>query len=167
MCYARPPVEQNFAFGFDEDPPGGAGFSASWNSADEAIVVTTPEIAAVRDADRIIGLLEARRDEIEQYRLVVNRYRPNMVQSNDMMSVDDVLDILSVELLGIVPEDEEIIVSTNKGEPVSGTDNIRSGLAFRNIARRLRGEDVPLMDFEALNQTWVNRLVKFFSPSQV
>lgn len=151
------------------DSPAGieTGFQNAVAGADEAVVVTTPEMSAVRDADRIIGLLEARKDEIEQYRLVVNRYRPNMVQQNDMMSVDDVLDILSVELLGIVPEDEEIIISTNKGEPVSGTDNIRSGLAFRNIARRLRGEDVPLMDFESLNQSWVNRLVKFFSPSQV
>lgn len=151
------------------DSPAGieTGFQNAVAGADEAVVVTTPEMSAVRDADRIIGLLEARKDEIEQYRLVVNRYRPNMVQTNDMMSVDDVLDILSVELLGIVPEDEEIIISTNKGEPVSGTDNIRSGLAFRNIARRLRGEEVPLMDFESLNQTWLNRLVKFFSPSQV
>lgn len=151
------------------DSPAGieTGFQNAVAGADEAVVITTPEMSAVRDADRIIGLLEARRDEIEKYRLVVNRYRPNMVQTNDMMSVDDVLDILSVELLGIVPEDEEIIVSTNKGEPVSGTDNVRSGLAFRNIAKRLRGEEVPLMDFEALNQTWMNKLVKFFSPSQV
>ena len=87
-----------------------------------------------------------------------------MVQANDMMSIDDVLEILSVKLLGVVPEDEDIIISTNKGEPVSGTDNTRSGLAFRNIARRLRGEDVPLMDLEVKNASWINRLVNFFTP---
>ncbi len=121
-------------------------------------------MSAVRDADRIIGLLEARKDEIEQYRLVVNRIRPSMVANSDMMGVEDVLEILSVKLLGVVPEDEEIIVSTNRGEPVSGTDNVRSGLAFRNIARRLRGEDVPLMELDTPNGSWLNRLVKFFSP---
>ncbi|MCA9803386.1 MAG: septum site-determining protein MinD [Cyanobacteria bacterium HKST-UBA02] len=151
------------------DSPAGieTGFQNAVAGADEAIVVCTPEMSSVRDADRIIGLLEARKDEIEQYRLVINRYRPNMVQANDMMSVDDVLEILSVQLLGIVPEDEEIIISTNKGEPVSGTDNTRSGLAFRNIARRIRGEDVPLMDFDAGSQSWINRLVNFFNPARV
>lgn len=151
------------------DSPAGIeqGFQNAVAGAHEAIVITTPEMSAVRDADRIIGLLEARKDEIEQYRLVVNRYRPNMVQANDMMSVEDVLEILSVDLLGVVPEDEEIIVSTNKGEPVSGTDNTKSGLAFRNIARRLRGEDVPIMDFSNQNQTWINRIVNFFNPVRV
>ena len=122
-------------------------------------------MSAVRDADRIIGLLEARKDEIKEYRLVLNRYRPNMVQTNDMMSVDDVLEILSVKLLGVVPEDEEIIVSTNKGEPVSGTDNVRSGLAYRNIARRIRGEDVPIMDLEVRNPSWMTKIASFFNPA--
>ncbi|MCW5821773.1 MAG: septum site-determining protein MinD [Cyanobacteria bacterium TGS_CYA1] len=148
------------------DSPAGieTGFQNAIAGADEAVIVTTPEMSAVRDADRIIGLLEARKDQIEQYRLVLNRYRPAMVQANDMMSIDDVLEILSVKLLGVVPEDEDIIISTNKGEPVSGTDNTRSGLAFRNIARRLRGEDVPLMDLEVKNASWINRLVNFFTP---
>ena len=151
------------------DSPAGIeqGFQNAVAGAHEAIVICTPEMSSVRDADRIIGLLEARKDEIEQYRLVVNRYRPNMVQANDMMSVEDVLEILSVELLGVVPEDEEIIVSTNKGEPVSGPDNCTSGLAYRKIARRLRGEDVPIMDFSAQNQTWINRIVNFFNPVRV
>lgn len=148
------------------DSPAGieSGFKNAIAGAEEAIIVTTPEMSAVRDADRIIGLLEARKDEIEQYRLVVNRIRPAMVKNSDMMGVEDVLEILSVKLLGVVPEDEEIITSTNKGEPVSGTDNVRSGLAFRNIARRLRGEDVPLMDLDPSNGSWINRLVKFFAP---
>src|SRR5262249_22744979 len=148
------------------DSPAGieSGFQNAVAGADEAIIITTPEMSAVRDADRIIGLIEARKDEIKDHRLVINRIRPQMVKNNDMMSVEDVLEILSVKLLGIVPEDEEIIISTNKGEPVSGTDNVRSGLAYRNIARRLRGEDVPFMDLDALNNTWVTKLVKFFTP---
>lgn len=148
------------------DSPAGieGGFQNAVAGAEEAVVVTTPEMSAVRDADRIIGLLEARKEEIKEYRLVLNRIRPQMVRTNDMMSVDDVLEILSVKLLGVVPEDEEIIISTNKGEPVAGGDNIRSGLAYRNIARRLRGEDVPLMDLDALNNSWVSKIVKFFTP---
>lgn len=151
------------------DSPAGieGGFQNAVAGAQEAIIITTPEMSAVRDADRIIGLLEARKDEISQYRLVINRIRPPMVKSNDMMSVDDVLEILSVNLLGVVPEDEEIIISTNKGEPLSGTENIRSGQAYRNIAKRLLGQDVPLMDLEALNTTWVAKLVKFFNPVRV
>jgi septum site-determining protein MinD len=151
------------------DSPAGieSGFINAVAGAEEAIIVTTPEMSAVRDADRIIGLLEARKDEIEQYRLVINRLRPSMVKNSDMMGVEDVLEILSVKLLGVVPEDDEIIISTNKGEPVSGTDNVRSGLAFRNIARRLRGEDVPLMELDLPNGSWLSRIVKFFTPVRV
>lgn len=151
------------------DSPAGieSGFQNAVAGAQEAVIITTPEMSAVRDADRIIGLLEARKDEITQYRLVINRIRPAMVKSNDMMSVEDVLEILSVSLLGVVPEDEEIIISTNKGEPLAGTENIRSGQAYRNIARRLLGQDVPLMDLDALNTNWVSKLVKFFNPARV
>jgi septum site-determining protein MinD len=151
------------------DSPAGieSGFQNAVAGAQEAIVITTPEMSAVRDADRIIGLLEARKEEIGQYRLVINRIRPAMVRNSDMMSVDDVLDILSVKLLGVVPEDEQIIISTNKGEPVAGTDNIRSGLAFRNIARRLRGEDVPLLDLDVPNGNWLNRIMTFLNPVRV
>ncbi|HEY9787926.1 MAG TPA: hypothetical protein V6D17_21235, partial [Candidatus Obscuribacterales bacterium] len=99
--------------------------------------------------------------------LVLNRIRPAMVKNSDMMSVEDVLEILSIKLLGVVPEDEDIIISTNKGEPVSGTDNTRSGLAFRNIARRLRGEEVPFMDMDTPNGNWISKLVKFFNPVRV
>jgi septum site-determining protein MinD len=88
-----------------------------------------------------------------------------MVKNNDMMSVEDVLEILSVKLLGVVPEDEEVITSTNKGEPVAGTDNTRSGLAFRNIARRIRGEEVPFMDLDPQTGTWFSRIVQFFNPA--
>jgi septum site-determining protein MinD len=148
------------------DCPAGieSGFQNAVAGADEAIIITTPEMSAVRDADRVIGLLEARKDEIKQQRLVVNRLRPSMVKSNDMMSVDDVLEILSVKLLGVVPEDEEIIVSTNRGEPIAGGTNIRAGQAYRNIARRIKGEEVPIMDLDSLDQTWMTKLVKLFTP---
>jgi len=151
------------------DSPAGieSGFKNAVAGAEEAIIITTPEMSAVRDADRIIGLLEARKDEIEQYRLVINRIRPQMVRNSDMMGVEDVLEILSVKLLGVVPEDDEIIVSTTTAEPLSGTDNVRSGLAFRNSARRLRGEDVPLMELESPNGSWLSRIVKFFTPVRV
>ncbi len=148
------------------DSPAGieGGFQSAIAGAEEAIVVTTPEMSAVRDADRVIGLLEAKKDAISQYRLVVNRIRPSMVATNDMMSVEDVLEILSVKLLGVVPEDEDIIVSTNKGEPIAGSENTRAGQAYRNIASRLRGDDVPFLDLSPVNDTWFNKIVKIFTP---
>ena len=161
-------LKSTFEFVIIDSPAGiETGFQNAIAGAEEAIVIVTPEMSAVRDADRIIGLLEARKEEIKEYRLVVNRIRPAMVRASDMMSVDDVLEILSVKLLGVVPEDEDIIISTNKGEPVAGTDNTRSGMAFRNIARRLRGEDVPLADLDVPNGSWLNRLVSFFNPVRV
>lgn len=131
------------------DSPAGIeqGFQNATAGASEAIVVSTPEMSAVRDADRIIGLLEAK-EEIKTYKLVLNRVRPNMIKANDMMSVDDVVDILSIELLGIIPEDTQIITSTNKGEPVVHDENAKAGQAYMNIAKRIIGEDVPFMDLE-------------------
>ena len=104
----------------------------------------------MRDADRIIGLLEAR--EITEVRLIINRLRPAMVKRGDMLEVDDVLEILGVKLIGIVPEDERILVSTNVGNPASleeGATKVSAGGAFRDIARRLRGEDVAYPDLDA------------------
>jgi septum site-determining protein MinD len=151
------------------DSPAGieSGFQNAIAGAEEAIVISTPEMSSVRDADRVIGLLEARKEEIGEYRLVINRIRPQMVKTNDMMSVDDVLEILSVKLLGVVPEDDEIIVSTNKGEPIAGTENTRAGQAYRNIARRLRGEEVPFIDLDALTEKWYDKIVKIFTPVRV
>lgn len=154
------------------DSPAGieSGFQNAIAGAEEAVVICTPEMSAVRDADRVIGLLEARKDEISQYRLIINRIRPAMVKNNDMMSVNDVLEILSVKLLGVVPEDEEVIISTNKGEPLAGTDNARAGQAYRNIARRLKGEEVSFLDLDSLNGnnvSWFERVVKFFNPVRV
>ncbi|MGB4503994.1 MAG: septum site-determining protein MinD [Syntrophaceticus sp.] len=130
------------------DCPAGIeqGFRNATAGADKAIIVTTPEVAAVRDADRIIGLLEA--SEIKDPILVLNRIRPKMVKMGDMLDVEDVIEHLAIDLLGIVPDDESIIISTNRGEPAVLNSNSRAGQAYRNISRRIAGEDVPLMDLE-------------------
>ena len=130
------------------DSPAGIehGFRNAIAGADAAIVVTTPEVAAVRDADRIIGLLEAA--EIREHWLVLNRVRPDMVRRGDMMGQEDVLEFLAIDLLGVVPDDENIIVSTNRGEPVILESKSKSGQAYRNIVRRIKGEDVPFMSLE-------------------
>ncbi len=132
------------------DSPAGIeqGFQNAVVAADEAIVVCNPEMSSIRDADRIIGLLEAN-DNVQTYKLIVNRVRPGMMKNNDMMDIDDVLDILNIKLLGIVPEDQDIIISTNRGEPIVSVENSMAGQAYRNIARRVAGEDVPFLDLEA------------------
>jgi len=128
------------------DCPAGIehGFKNAIAGADCAVVVTTPEVSAVRDADRIIGLLEAA--GLHNPKLIINRIRTKMVQAGDMMAVDDMMDILAIDLLGIVPDDDAIVISTNRGEPVVLDEKSRCGQAYRNIARRIAGEDVPLMD---------------------
>lgn len=146
------------------DCPAGIelGFQNAIAAAREAIIVTTPEIAAVRDGDRVIGLLEA--NNIKRINLIVNRIRPNMVQANDMMSVEDVQEILAVQLLGVVPDDERVIVSTNKGEPLvlSETPSL-AATAFDNIVRRLEGERVPLLSLEPQKEGFFARLLGRFS----
>ncbi len=142
------------------DSPAGIeqGFRNAIAPADLVLIVTTPEVSAVRDADRIIGLVEA--EEKGPARLIVNRLRPGMVQRGDMLDTADVLDVLSIDLLGIVPDDESIITSTNRGVPVVMENNSRAGQAFRNIAARLLGEEVPLMDIEAPS-SWLQRFTRF------
>lgn len=141
------------------DCPAGIeqGFKNAIAGAEKAIVVTTPEVSAVRDADRIIGLLEAA--DLRQPKLIVNRLRPKMVKQGDMMGIEDMIDILAIDLLGVVPEDEVIVVSTNKGEPAVLDMNSKAGEAYRNIAKRITGEDVPLMNLEA-EEGLINRLKK-------
>lgn len=131
------------------DCPAGIeqGFQNAIAGADKAIVVTTPEVSAVRDADRIIGLLEA--NEMKETKLVVNRLRPDMVKRGDMMSADDVVDLLAVDLLGIVPDDENVVIATNRGEPLVGDTKSLAGQAYMNICRRLNGEQVPFLDIES------------------
>jgi septum site-determining protein MinD len=141
------------------DCPAGIemGFRNAVVPAKEAIIVTTPEMSAVRDADRVIGLLEA--ESIERISLVINRLRPDMVQLSQMISVEDVLDLLAVPLLGVVPDDQKIIISTNKGEPLVLEEKLSvPGLAFQNIARRLEGQDIPFLDFMAAHDNLLMRI---------
>lgn len=144
------------------DCPAGIemGFQNAIAAADEAIVVTTPEISAVRDADRVIGLLEASRIPSK---LIVNRIRPSMVQANDMMSVSDVQEILAIPLLGIIPDDEQVIVATNRGEPLVLSDEVTlGGVALRNIAQRIEGKDVEFLDLDAAYDTLFARIKRIF-----
>ena len=145
------------------DCPAGIeqGFQNAVAGASEAIVVTTPEMSAVRDADRIIGLLEAR-EEIKSYKLLINRVRPNMIATNDMMSVEDVQEILSTSIIGVIPEDTGIITSTNKGEPIVNDEKSLAGQAYHNVARRIMGEDVPFLNLEVDN-SFSGKVKKFFS----
>lgn len=142
------------------DSPAGIeqGFQYSIAGADIALIVTTPEISAVRDADRVIGILESK--ELYNPKLIVNRIRPDMVKRGDMMSIDDIIDILAIDLLGIVPDDESIVVSTNKGEPVIIDQKSRAGQAYRNITARLQGEEVPILDLEATEEGKLSKILK-------
>jgi len=147
------------------DSPAGIeqGFQNAVAAASEAIVVATPEMSSVRDADRIIGLLETK-EEIKHYKLVLNRVRPDMIKANDMMDVEDVLEILSVKLLGIIPEDQDIIISTNRGEPVvmrEGEKIPKATQAYRNIASRISGEDIPFLDLDT-PVPWVEKMKSLF-----
>ncbi|ENH97955.1 septum site-determining protein MinD [Gracilibacillus halophilus YIM-C55.5] len=130
------------------DCPAGIeqGYQNAVAGADKAIVVTTPEKSSVRDADRIIGLLE--QEEIEPPHLVINRIRNHMMENGDMLAIDDIVQILSIELLGIVADDDEVIKASNHGEPIAFQPNTRASIAYRNIARRILGESVPLMNLE-------------------
>ena len=130
------------------DSPAGIeqGFRNAIAGADEVIIVTTPEVSAVRDADRIIGLVEA--EEKGPARLILNRLNPAMVKRGDMLTTEDVLEVLAIDLIGIVPEDESIITSTNRGQPVAMDGKTKAGEAFNNIARRLNGETVPFMNLD-------------------
>lgn len=131
------------------DSPAGIerGFHNAIAGADKIIVMTNPEISAVRDADRVIGLVEA--EEKGPPELVINRLNSAMVKRGDMISVEDILDLLAIKLLGIVPEDENVIVASNKGTPLALDAKSKAGLAFQNIARRLMGEEVPFLDLDS------------------
>jgi septum site-determining protein MinD len=145
------------------DSPAGIerGFRNALAPADMVIVITNPEVSAVRDADRIIGLVEA--EEKGPVQLILNRLKYEMVKRGDMLSVDDVLELLSVELLGIIPEDENVLMGGNRGQPVALDGKGLAGQAFRNIARRIRGEKVPFMELANQNG-FMNRLSRLFRP---
>ncbi|MDR1048324.1 MAG: septum site-determining protein MinD [Synergistaceae bacterium] len=144
------------------DCPAGieGGFKNAASGADEALVVTTPEIPAVRSADRIIGMLESMgKDPIQ---LIINRFRAAMVQNNDMLSQDDILDVLSIGLVGVVPEDDSVIKSSNLGEPLTFTQNSPAAEAYANIAARLLGEDVPFLSLDCPSKGFFSGLKKMF-----
>jgi len=135
-------LKKEFDFVLVDSPAGiELGFKNALAPADEVIIVVTPEVSAVRDADRVIGLVEA--SEKSPAKLIINRLRPSMVRRGEMMDTADVLEVLAIELLGIVPEDETIITSTNHGQPVTLEDRSAAGAAFTRIAQRLLGEQVP------------------------
>jgi septum site-determining protein MinD len=145
------------------DSPAGIemGFQNAIIAAKEALIVTTPEIAAVRDADRVVGLLEAQ--GIKRIHLIVNRLKPGMVQADQMMSVQDVQELLAVPLIGVVPDDERVIVSSNRGEPLVLAENVSlPSTALNNIARRLNGEKVPFLDLMADYDSFFKRLRRLF-----
>ncbi len=143
------------------DSPAGIerGFRNAIAPADEVIVITNPEVSAVRDADRIIGMVEA--EEKGPARLIINRLNPALIKHGDMLSADDVLELLAIELLGIVPEDEAVVISTNRGTPVALEEKNMASRAFHNIARRLMGETVPMLEFED-KSAFLGRLSNLF-----
>ncbi|HEY2980345.1 MAG TPA: septum site-determining protein MinD [Anaerolineales bacterium] len=136
------------------DSPAGIerGFRNAIAPADRVLVITNPEVSAVRDADRVVGILEA--EGKYSPALILNRLNLAMVKNHDMLSAEDVLDLLAIQLIGIVPEDEGVIVGSNRGTPVALEPKSRAGQAFRNIAKRLQGESVPFMDMDKQGKLW-------------
>jgi len=133
------------------DSPAGIerGFRNALAPADIVLIVTNPEVSAVRDADRIIGMVEA--EEKEPPRLILNRVKPEMVRRGEMLTTEDVLDVLAIELIGVVPEDDGVITASNQGLPVALNPRSKAGKAFREIALRLMGEEIPLEALESPN----------------
>jgi septum site-determining protein MinD len=155
--------EEGYTFVLVDCPAGiEQGFKNAVAGANEAIVVANPEMSSVRDADRIIGLLEA--EGLNNPLLIVNRLRPSMVKQGEMLAVEDVQEVLgnSVRLVGIVPDDESIVTSTNRGEPASMSENSKAGQAFRDIARRLKGEEVAFMSLDDEPTGFLAKLKKLF-----
>ena len=138
-------IKQEFDYILIDCPAGiEQGFKNAIAGANRAIVVTTPEVSAVRDAERIIGLLEA--NDVKDTRLLINRVRVDMVRRGDMMNIDDIIDILAVKPIGVVPDDEKIVVSTNRGEPAVTDSKSAAGKAYRDITKRIMGEEIPIED---------------------
>ena len=144
------------------DCPAGIeqGFKNAIAGADKALIVTTPEVAALRDADRIIGLLEA--NEISDIKLIINRIRMDMVKRGDMLSINDVVELLAIDLIGVVPDDEKIQSTTNRGEPAITDDKSLAGQEYNDIARRLMGEDIPISMLDE-GKGFFNKLKKIFT----
>ncbi len=140
-------LRQHYDFILIDSPAGiERGYRNAVAPADDVLIVTNPEVSAVRDADRIIGLLEA--EGKGPGKLVINRLRADMVHRGEMLSPEDITDILAIQIIGIVPEDEYVVPASNKGDPVTLNEKSRAGVAFRNIARRLAGEEVAFMEID-------------------
>jgi septum site-determining protein MinD len=131
------------------DSPAGIerGFRNAIAPANTVLVITNPEVSAVRDADRIIGMVEA--EEKGPAQLIINRIKPDMVRRGDMLSIEDVVELLAIEVIGLVPDDEQVITSTNRGSPISLNAKSKTGLAFVDIARRLMGETIAFASLES------------------
>jgi septum site-determining protein MinD len=145
------------------DSPAGIerGFRNAIAPANKILVVTNPEVSAVRDADRIIGLIEA--EEKGPGYLVINRIKPDLVRRGDMLATDDILELLAIDLIGVIPEDDKVVMSTNRGIPITLDGKSEAGQSFRNIARRLNGENVPIMDIQDKSKLW-GRLTRLIRP---
>jgi septum site-determining protein MinD len=138
------------------DSPAGieSGFEHSIFLADRALIVSTPDVSSVRDADRVIGIIDAKSEkakngeEVEKH-VIINRLKPQMVESGNMLSTEDVLGILALPLIGVVPDDEDIISSTNMGEPIIYKEKSLAAESYRRIARRILGEEVAFLDLKA------------------
>ncbi|WP_234121467.1 septum site-determining protein MinD [Clostridium hydrogenum] len=145
------------------DCPAGIeqGFENAVVGADRAIIVVNPEVTSIRDADRVIGKLDAR--GLDNHQVIVNRIDYDMVKKGDMLGIEDVIDNLAIKLIGVVPNDKEITISTNKGEPIVLTQNAKAGKAFRDIAKRITGEEVPFQSYEEHNSGFVAAIKKLFN----
>ncbi len=140
-------LKEEFDFVLIDSPAGiEQGFRNAVAGADEAVIITTPEVSALRDADRIIGMLQAA--GLDDPRVVINRINREMVKKGDMLDVADMLEVLAISLLGVIPDDERIVVSTNRGEPVVFDSSSQAGEAFRNVGLRLLGQEVPFLSWE-------------------
>lgn len=157
-------LREEFDFILIDSPAGiERGFRNAIAPADEVLIVTNPEVSAVRDADRVIGLLEA--ENKGPARLILNRAKVEMIRKGEMLSAEDVTDILAIRLIGIIPEDDLVVPSSNSGVPITLNEGSRAGQAFRNIARRLMGEEVPFMSLEE-NTTLFKRIARLFAGGQ-
>ncbi|MDD6794583.1 MAG: septum site-determining protein MinD [Clostridiaceae bacterium] len=154
-------LKEEFDFVLLDSPAGiEQGFENAVIGADRALIVVNPEITSVRDADRVIGKLDAK--GLEDHSVIVNRLNYEMTKRGDMLDVSDIIETLSVKLIGVVPDDKAITVSTNKGEPIVLEDKAQAGQAYRNIAKRILGEDVPLMDLNTSSAGLFGSLKKLF-----
>ncbi len=157
-------LKEEFDFIILDSPAGiESGFEHSIFLADRAIVVTTPDVSAVRDADRVIGIIDAKSQKAKDgnevlKHVVINRLKPEMVESGSMLSIEDVLSILALPLIGIIPDDEGIITSTNDGEPIYYSQNSQAGEAYRRITKRVLGEEVSFMEIKPEKKGFFKRL---------